>query len=123
MAKKVCNIVWLLIAFITAGEKLNAQYGDSAKLYQQINSQEMQIRRLQMELNAETGKLRNEVNRLAPISVLLVLFGAFCALWAQNTGRNSAYWFFMGVIFSAITVLVLLLYNSRDRAAAKEKKV
>ena len=43
------------------------------------------------------------------------LFGAFCALWAQNTGRNAWLWFFLGLFFNVITVLVLLNKNSHDR--------
>jgi hypothetical protein len=46
-----------------------------------------------------------------------ILFGAFCALWAQNTGRNPWLWFFMGAIFSCITVLFLLAKNANDLAA------
>lgn len=46
-----------------------------------------------------------------------ILFGAFCAVWAQNTGRNPWLWFFMGVIFTCITVLVLLSKNANDLAA------
>jgi len=49
----------------------------------------------------------------------LFLFGAFSALWAQNTGRNAWLWFFLGLFFSVITVLVLLYKNAQDRAAAK----
>src|SRR5258706_7424363 len=45
---------------------------------------------------------------------LTMLFGAFCALWAQNTGRRPLLWFFLGVFFSVITVLVLLYKNSQD---------
>ncbi len=45
------------------------------------------------------------------------LFGAFCALWAQNTGRNPWTWFFLGVFLSVITVLVLLSKNAADRKA------
>ena len=45
----------------------------------------------------------------------LFLFGAFCALWAQNTGRNPWLWFFMGLLFSVITVLVLLSKNADDK--------
>ncbi len=50
----------------------------------------------------------------------LVLFGAFCALWAQNTNRNAWFWFFMGFCFSVITVLVLLWKNSEDRTNARK---
>ena len=45
---------------------------------------------------------------------VLFLFGAFCALWAQNTNRNAWVWFFCGLVFSVITVLVLLIKNSED---------
>lgn len=45
---------------------------------------------------------------------IFFLFGAFCALWAQNTGRNAWLWFFLGGFFSVITVLFLLTKNSND---------
>ena len=45
-----------------------------------------------------------------------MLFGAFCALWAQNTRRNAFLWFLLGAIFSVITVLFLLYKNSQDIA-------
>src|SRR5258707_9328748 len=47
--------------------------------------------------------------------VAVFLFGAFCALWAQNTGRNPWLWFFLGLFFNVITVLVLLSKNSKDK--------
>jgi hypothetical protein len=50
--------------------------------------------------------------------VALFLFGAFCALWAQSTGRNAWLWFFLGLFFSVITVLVLLAKNSNDKKRA-----
>lgn len=46
---------------------------------------------------------------------VIFLFEAFCALWAQNTQRNPWLWFFLGVFFSVITVLVLLYKNSKDK--------
>ncbi|HWI57919.1 MAG TPA: hypothetical protein VNZ22_11880 [Bacillota bacterium] len=47
--------------------------------------------------------------------VVLMLAGAFCALWAQNTGRNAWLWFFLGMLFNVITLLVLLYKNSQDK--------
>lgn len=47
----------------------------------------------------------------------LFIFGAFCALWAQNTGCNPWLWFFLGLLFSVITVLVLLSKNADDKKA------
>jgi hypothetical protein len=46
---------------------------------------------------------------------LVLLFGAFCALWAQNTGRNAWLWFFLGVMFHVIAVAVLLYKNTERR--------
>jgi len=54
----------------------------------------------------------------------LILFAAFCALWAQNTGRSGWLWFFLGLLFSFITILVLLWKNSQDidrRRAAQRR--
>jgi hypothetical protein len=41
--------------------------------------------------------------------------GAVCALWAQQTGRNAWLWFFLGLFFNVITLLVLLYKNSNDK--------
>jgi hypothetical protein len=46
---------------------------------------------------------------------VLFLFGAFCALWAQNSGRNAWLWFFFGLFLSVIAVVVLLVKNENDR--------
>lgn len=50
----------------------------------------------------------------APLSLVLVLSGAFCALWAQNTKREPIAWFFIGVMFSIIAVLAVLCLNAED---------
>ena len=52
---------------------------------------------------------------------LAMLFGAFCALWAQNTGRRPLLWFILGVLFSVIAVLVLLYKNSEDIKAVARR--
>ncbi len=52
---------------------------------------------------------------------LVFLFGIFCALWAQNTGRSAWLWFFLGLFFSIITVIVLLNKNSDDLARRRLK--
>jgi hypothetical protein len=74
--------------------------------------------------NAQTDSLEERVGRLErglndkSGGAALFLFGAFCALWAQNTGRSAWAWFFLGLFFSVITVIVLLYKNSKDRATA-----
>ena len=57
--------------------------------------------------------------QLGPMTInlgtpVLFLFGAFCALWAQNTGRNPWLWFFLGLLFSVVTVFFLLTKNAND---------
>jgi UDP-N-acetylmuramyl pentapeptide phosphotransferase/UDP-N-acetylglucosamine-1-phosphate transferase len=47
--------------------------------------------------------------------VAIFLCGAFCALWAQQTRRSAWLWFFLGVIGSVITLIVLLVKNAGDR--------
>ena len=66
-------------------------------------------------LASRVSSLESHVNQLPNALLVSFLFGAFCALWAMNSGRNSWLWFFLGLFFSVITVLVLLLKNSRDR--------
>ena len=68
-------------------------------------------------LERRVSELESSFDDLAPAGFLLFLFGAFCALWAQNSGRNAWLWFFLGGIFHFITVLVLLKKNSTDRKA------
>jgi hypothetical protein len=68
------------------------------------------------ELSPDTpvSKVEQRVNDKSG-GAALFLFGAFCALWAQNTGRNAWLWFFLGLFFNVITVLVLLYKNANDR--------
>ena len=67
-------------------------------------------------LEARVSNLEHRASDAASGGAAMVLFGAFCALWAQNTGRSAWAWFFLGLIFSVITVLVLLYKNSQDNA-------
>lgn len=51
--------------------------------------------------------------------IVLFLSGAFCALWAQNTGRSAWLWFFLGALFSVIPILFLLSKNAEDLASKR----
>jgi len=66
-------------------------------------------------LEARVEQLENQVAHLADTGGVLLLCGAFCALWAQNTGRNAWLWFFLGVFLNAIALIVLLAKNADDR--------
>jgi hypothetical protein len=67
------------------------------------------------DLETRVDNLRPAIQEHGPSGGLVILFGAFCALWAQNTNRNAWLWFFLGLFFSVITVIVLLAKNSADR--------
>lgn len=68
-------------------------------------------------LESRVTTIESAIDNLASAGLVIFLFGAFCALWAKNSGRNAWLWFFLGAFFSVITVLVLLWKNSSDRQA------
>jgi len=78
---------------------------------------EFEIRRLESNVRQLESQVHRElVNRGdGAAGAVLFLIGVFCALWAQNTNRNSWLWFFMGLLFNFITLLVLLTKNARDK--------
>jgi len=65
-------------------------------------------------LQSEVAQLKPSKTDTASGGAVVFLFGAFCALWAQNTGRSAWLWFFLGLIFSVLAVLVLLFKNAED---------
>jgi hypothetical protein len=73
------------------------------------------------ELERRIENLPTPIQTHVPDGTFLFLFGAFCALWAQNTGRSAWLWFFLGLFFSVITVVVLLSKNSDDLARRRMK--
>ena len=71
-------------------------------------------------LEMRIGALESKIRDVEKVGFSFFLFGAFCALWAQNTGRNAWLWFFLGFFFSVITVIFLLSKNSEDLKKARE---
>jgi Na+/melibiose symporter-like transporter len=67
-------------------------------------------------LEGRVSTLEQKILSLGDQGLVLFLFGAFCALWARNSGRNAWLWFFLGLFFSVIAVLFLLRKNSQDRS-------
>jgi len=78
---------------------------------------DLRVRELERRINdLETQTKEIQRNRTgAAAGAVAWLFGAFCALWAQNTNRSAWLWFFLGLFFSVITVIVLIIKNSNDR--------
>ena len=113
-----------LFGFVTAlcltgavPSHLDAQVPDSAQaaqLEEEMSSLGEQVR----SLNREVDGLQSDIEGKADIGFILFLYGIFCALWAQNTGRGPWRWFFLGLFFSVVTVLFLLSKNSQDRKMA-----
>ena len=50
-------------------------------------------------LEERVTSLEAELNDVASAGGVVFLFGAFCALWAQGSGRSAWLWFFLGVVF------------------------
>jgi hypothetical protein len=82
------------------------------------------------EIDRRFAELEQRINNMpAPIQqhgsdgALGFLYGAVCALWAQNTHRNPWLWFFLGLFFSVITVIVLLIKNSDDRKRGRQSGI
>ena len=65
-------------------------------------------------LEQRVQSLERQVDRLATTSLVLFLYGVFCALWAQRTGRSAWGWFFLGLFFGPITAIVLLAKNAEN---------
>lgn len=64
-------------------------------------------------------RLEEQAKRKDAVVSASILAAVICALWAQNTGRSAWLWFFTGLIFSVITLLVMLYKNAEDIRARR----
>ncbi len=71
------------------------------------------------DLENRIARVESTIDDFWHAGIVMILFGTFCALWAQNSGRNAWLWFFLGAWLNIITVLVLLSKNSGDREASR----
>ena len=92
---------------IMARQPVQAQAPDSTRVDQLEKEVEM--------IRSDVKDLKSEIDDRVGGGIVLFLFAGFCALWAQNTGRNPWLWFFLGAFFNIITVIVLLNKNSQER--------
>jgi hypothetical protein len=74
------------------------------------------------QLESEVAALKQGSRWRWDLGGVSFLFGAFCALWAQNSGRRPWLWFFLGFLFTFITVIVLLVKNSNDRVRRRRSE-
>lgn len=77
-----------------------------------LQSRVSQLERRQNKQQTKIEQIEDIAKNGAPLAFL---FAVFCALWAQNTGRNSWLWFFLGLFFSLVTVLFVLAKNDGGR--------
>lgn len=109
-------IRYLLLLFLALCLDSSPVFGQSAA--GAAAAADMRLDQISTKLNSietRVTQLDDRVKKLASDGAVVFLFGAFCALWAQNTGRSAWSWFFLGLFFSVITVIVLLVKNSNDR--------
>jgi hypothetical protein len=107
MNKATCRLMIALLPFLTfAPRALTAEENVPVRVEARLD-----------ELQSQVNSLKTVIPRGTSEGGALFLYGAFCALWAQNTGRNPWLWIFAGIIFSFVTVLFLLAKNSDDRRA------
>lgn len=93
---------------------------EEAKLAAEIQNLQSQVVVLRSEvasLQAKIDTLENDSDSIAGGGIAVLLVGVFCAVWAQNTGRNAWLWFFLGIFLAPIALLVLLLKNSEGRSS------
>ncbi len=102
--KSALSILLVTLAYFSLPQLAISDEDELASLNHKVD-------RLEQRINTQTRELVN-IGRIARNSApLLFLFGAFCALWAQNTSRNPWLWFFLGAFFSVFTVLFVLSRN------------
>ena len=80
------------------------------------------IVQLEQRLSEVERKASASPDRRANAGIVVILFGAFCALWAQNTGRSAWLWFFLGLLFSVVAVFFVLMKNANDRFARAQRE-
>ncbi|HEX6884371.1 MAG TPA: hypothetical protein VF530_13415 [Planctomycetota bacterium] len=116
--------ILVMIAMCGTLATLAGSQGQESATRAEVQALEKRLVRLEREtprrgeiqqVSSALESLRRRVEELNDSGAVLWLFGAFCALWAQQTGRNPWLWFFLGLIGSFITVIVLLVKNSQDR--------
>jgi len=67
------------------------------------------------KLERKVSYLEYQVSSNSAVGLAVFVCASFCALWAQQTRRNSWLWFFFGAFFNIIALLVLLYKNSNDQ--------
>ena len=70
-------------------------------------------------IDERVTRLEQRVGRADALVSVSVVAAVLCAWWAQDTGRNPWLWFFAGLVFSVISLLVLLYKNAAEVRARR----
>lgn len=108
MAKAALLMIFLFVCIVPVVWGEDGDVGRVEELEAEVSQLQGKVRNLESKMNL----IRNNINEAGYAAFL---FGIFCAWWAQHTNRNAWLWFFLGLIFSVITGIVLLCKNSDDR--------
>ena len=99
--RQIANVAvfYVCSAILLAGQVPAAELADPSLKNAQtrLDVLEEEIQDLESRLNRSMG------------GAIVILFGAFCALWALNTNRNPWLWFFAGAFFLAAGALAAVL--------------
>ena len=96
---------------------LGSRPAESQEADRKLETVQRSLDRLESKLNSldsRVQRLESKIGEAAGEGAVLFLYGVFCALWAKNSGRSAWLWFFLGLFFSVITVIVLLVKNAED---------
>ena len=85
----------------------------------QVQEDATQLLLIERRAVAEERFTRNCINAL----LVMFLFGAFCALWAQHSRRNPWGWFLIGFLFHLFAILLILWLNPRARHKKRYRRV
>ena len=112
MAKIKFKIQFILLLFtVLSNLSMFGQTAEEIKdsiAYQKIEVLENEVDTLENKNNI----LENTIKENKAEGFVLFFIGVFCAYWAQNSNRNPWVWFFCGIFFNVITLVVLLVSHS-----------
>jgi len=118
--KHIAGIFFFLVTILSAktgrtqNDSTGLQTNSTTELRAEIASLKTEIVETRRELNNLNLNFSSGMRDYSSLGLVLFLFGAFCALWAQDTGRNQWVWFFLGFFFSVLAVIAMLIRNAED---------
>jgi len=121
---RVLSVVFAVLCFTVGASAQNLPSTEilkyTAKPVPQPQVDSAQLRLIETRAAEENKLVRNVVNVL----LAMFLFGAFCALWAQNSQRNPLVWFLCGFSLNLFTVLAILFwFNPKNRRKKRYRRL